>query len=305
MSDLDLPEDFEPQEGEPHPSHAAPITGALQGNRGRLHARVAVLKYVITPLIQALGEQRIANKGAPPLRAKEEVAKISAMVESAMALSEQTLLNLASGDKDPVDDTIRWMVVQAATHTIATRFRGQGQIMPQEEAAALAEAVFGVESKFHSMKVSQGESFSNTVGMFRAKMLEALVPVVNAIAQYSFGRAEHVLLAQISERLLKTADQVTRSLAPAGCTPRDWRLLCWGVLQAAGYLYSDCHFTEADRLLYMDKDERDSYFREHDQMPPLTFVWQAFDQRMAMLAALITYIEIPASAKLDEQNMEY
>jgi hypothetical protein len=140
--------------------------------------------------------------------------------------------------------------------------------------------------------------------MFRAKMLEALVPVVNAVAQYSFGRAEHLMLAQVSERILKTADQVTRGLAPAGCTPKDWRLLCWSVLQAAGFLYSDCHFAEADRLLYMEKDERDNYFREHDNIPPLTFVWQAFDQRMAMLATLITYLDVPASAKLDEQSMD-
>jgi hypothetical protein len=159
------------------------------------------------------------------------------------------------------------------------------------------------KGKFQSQSVQSGESVPNTLGMFRAKMLEALVPAVNAVAQYSFGRAEHLMLAQVAERVLRTADHVTRGLAPAGCTPKDWRLLCWSVLQAAGFLYSDCHFAEADRLLYMDKDERDALIREHDNMPPLTFVWQSFDQRMAMLATLITYLDVPETARMDEQQM--
>ncbi len=274
----------------------------LSGPRAELHARVAVLKNVVTPLLQAIGEVNRAAKSATPPTGEEEAATLASLVSGALALSEATA-NTIAGGSEPLDDTVRWGIVSASTHNIAATFRSTGRVTGADEAQRLAAAVFEHKDKFQSQSVAPGESLPNTLGTFRARMLEALVPVVNAIAQYAFGRAEHVMLSQVADRLLKTADQVTRSLAPAGCTPRDWRLLCWSVLQAAGFLYSDCHFAEADRLLYMDKEERDAYFQQHDMMPPLTFVWQAFDQRMAMLATLITYLDIPESARLDEQRL--
>jgi|ERR1043166_2968427 hypothetical protein len=275
----------------------------VSGPRAALHARVAVLKHVVTPIIQAMADVRAANKEQPLPSPEEEARTLHTLVDGAMALSEATT-SIFNADKEPLDDNVRWMIVHAATQNVAARFRSTGAVMTAEDAQKIAEAAFDTKEKFQSQAVASGESVPNTLGTFRARMLEALVPVVNAVAQYSFGRAEHLLLAQVSERILKTSDQVTRSLAPAGCPPRDWRLLCWSVLQAAGYLYSDCHFAEADRLLYMDKEERDAYFREHDNMPPLTFVWQSFDQRMAMLATLITYLDVPATARLEEQQME-
>jgi hypothetical protein len=278
--------------------------GPPSGNRVKLHARVAVLKHVVTPLLQAMAEVKNANKENPQTPTPEEDAQtLGTLVDGAMALSAATTANF-NQDNVAIDDSVRWMIAHAATQMVAARFRATGTIFPAEDAVTLAKSTFEIKEKFQSQSIGTGENVPNTLGIFRAKMLEALVPVVNAVAQYAFGRAEHLLLAQVAERLLKTADQVTRSLAPAGCTPKDWRLLCWSVLQAAGYLYSDCHFAEADRLLYMDKEERDSYFKEHDNMPPLHFVWQSFDQRMAMLATLITYLDVPESARLDEQQMD-
>jgi hypothetical protein len=276
-----------------------PVTGP----RAELHGRVAVLKHVITPLLQAIGEVNRAAKTETPPTAEQEAQTLTALVDGSMALAEATAAAFNEA-REPMDDGVRWSLVAAATHNVAARYRSTGNVLTADEAKTLAAAVFETKNKFQSQSVAPGESVPNTLGTFRARMLEALVPVVNAVAQYAFGRAEHVMLAQVAERLLKTADQVTRGLAPAGCTPRDWRLLCWSVLQAAGFLYSDCHFAEADRLLYMDKDERDVYFKEHDSMPPLTFIWQAFDQRMAMLATLITYLEVPETARLEEQKMD-
>jgi hypothetical protein len=171
--------------------------------------------------------------------------------------------------------------------------------MTQEEADNVAEIAIGLQGKFKAQFPAGQEQLPNTVATFRAKMLEAMVPVVGAVAQYSFGRSEHALLAEVSERLVKTADQVTRALVPTGATPEEWRLLCWHVLKAAGQIYVESHFSEADRLLYMPAEERAAYFAEHGQIVPMQQVWQAFNQRMAMLATLATYLEVPETAQLD------
>jgi hypothetical protein len=282
-------------------SNAASQT-KVEGPRTALHGRVAVLKHVATPLLQSIAEAHRAAKTEAPPSPEHESQTLGQLVDATLALAGAAGESL-NDQHDPMEDSVRWALVAAAAHNVAARLRATGQPMQPEEAQTLAKSVFEIKDKFQSQSVNAGESLPNTLGTFRAKMLEALVPVVNAVAQYSFGRAEHMMLAQVAERILKTADQVTRGLAPPGCPPKDWRLLCWSVLQAAGFLYSDCHFAEADRLLYMDKEERDKYFREHDNIPPLTFVWQSFDQRMAMLATLITYLDVPSSARLEEQNM--
>jgi hypothetical protein len=107
---------------------------------------------------------------------------------------------------------------------------------------------------------------------------------------------------EVAERLVRTADQVTRSLAQPGMTPEQWRLLCWNILRASGQIYTECHYAEADRLLYMNPDERAAYFAQHGNVVPMTQVWQSFNQRMAMLATLATYLDVPAAANLEEQG---
>jgi hypothetical protein len=51
----------------------------------------------------------------------------------------------------------------------------------------------------------------------------------------------------------------------------------------------------------MNAEERAAYFAKHGNIVPMTQVWQAFNQRMAMLATLATYLDVPASAQLDAQ----
>ena len=44
------------------------------------------------------------------------------------------------------------------------------------------------------------------------------------------------------------------------------------------------------------------YFAQHGNVPPMTQVWQAFNQRMAMLATLATYLEVPSSVQVQMQE---
>ena len=201
--------------------------------------------------------------------------------------------------EDQIDAWIRWSLAGAASQLVASNYRATGQPLSGEDAKRLAAIVGELQEQFKTQIPAGNEPIPNTIATFRAKMMETLVTVVGAIAQYSFGRAEHALLAEVAERLVKTADQVTRALAPPGSTPEEWRLLCWNVLKAAGQIYTESHYAEADRLLYMNPDERAAYFAKHGNIVPMTQGWQAFNQRMAMLATLATYLEPPPAAQAD------
>jgi hypothetical protein len=176
--------------------------------------------------------------------------------------------------------------------------------LSEEEAKKLAAIAGTLQERFKSQIPGDVEALPNSVGTFRAKIMEAMVPVIGAVAQYAFGRAEHALLAEVADRLIKTADQMTRALAPVGTTAEQWRLLCWNILRAAGQIYTECHYAEADRLLYMNPDEREAYFKKNGNVVPMTQVWQAFNQRMAMLATLATYLEVPDMAHLESSGWQ-
>ncbi len=267
----------------------------------RLQTVLTTFRQVGMPLLQALTELQgsKAVEGKPDTELNTD--QFNALLDSAIILSQKMAAQLGASE-DQIDAWVRWAMAGSASQVVASHFKATGQPLSDADAERLAAIAIELQGKFKAQIPASPEPMPNTIATFRAKMMEAMVPVVGAIAQYSFGRAEHGLLAEVAERLVKTADQVTRALAPSGSTPEQWRLLCWHVLRAAGQIYTESHYAEADRLLYMNPDDRAAYFAKHGNVPPMTQVWQAFNQRMAMLATLATYLEVPASAQLDVQG---
>jgi len=269
----------------------------MEAEKSEMQTLLAVFRQLGLPLLQAASESQEKVGGAAD-SVPVNVEALGALVESTVMLSRR-LATEAGASEDSIDAWVRWSLAGAAAQVVGAAYKATGKPMTEKEAGHIASIAVDLQGKFKAQIPVGQENVPNTVATFRAKMLEAMVPVVGAVAQYSFGRSEHALLAEIAEKLVKTSDQVTRTLAPAGASPEEWRLLCWNVLRAAGQIYTESHFAEADRLLYLDPAERAAYFAQHGQVIPMTQVWQAFNQRMAMLATLATYLDVPETARLD------
>jgi len=265
----------------------------------RTSSLIAAFRLIGAPLMQALAETRGAAEKETQNAFDEK--SYSSLIDSAIALSRELGAKIGSEDGALPDPSVRWAVAGSASQIVAANYRAAGRVMSQEEIRKLASIVTVLLRKFKGQDFGEEEKSPNTAAEFRARIMEAMVPVVGAVAQYSFGRAEHALLAEVAEQLVKIADQATRALAPSGATPEEWRLLCWNILRASGHIYADCHYAEADRLLYMNPDDRAALFAKHDNMVPMTQVWQSFRQRMAMLATLAMYLEVPESAQIEKQ----
>lgn len=263
----------------------------------RLQKVLAAFRQIGMPLLQTLAE----SIGRDATSAALDTNQFNQLIESTVVLSRELSVKLGADESD-LNAAVRWALAGSASQVVAATFRASGRPLSQEEAQELASIAVTLQDKFKSQIPAGGETLPNTVATFRAKMMEAMVPVIGAVAQYAFGRAEHALLAEVAEKLVKTSDQVTRALAPAGASPEEWRVLCWNILRAAGQIYTESHYAEADRLLYMNPDERAAYFKQHDNIVPMAQVWQAFSQRMAMLATLAMYLDVPATAHLEGQS---
>jgi len=268
--------------------------------KARMQTLLASFRQVGLPLLQALSEAPAAEgTKAGQIDGK----KFGDLIDSTVTLSQELASQLGASE-DQCDSWVRWALAGSASQVVASNFQATGEAMTPEAAKQLASITIELQNRFKAQIPTGNEPIPNTIATFRAKMMEAMVPVVGAAARYAFGRAEHALLAEVAEKLVKTADQVTRALAPSGCTSEEWRLLCWNVLRASGQIYAESHYAEADRLLYMSADERTAYYAQHNNVPPMTQVWQAFNQRMAMLATLATYLEVPSSAQLDVGRLQ-
>lgn len=269
-----------------------------QDDNKQMQTLLASFRQIGMPLLRSLVEVSGSVDGAADV---EQAADFNTLIDSTVVLSQEISNEIGAKEGD-LDPAVRWALAGSASQVVAANYHATGEHMKAEEAKRLAQIASQLQDKFKSQIPAGGETVPNTLATFRAKMMEAMVPVIGAVAQYAYSRAEHELLAEISERLVKMSDQITRTLAPAGATPEQWRMLCWNILRAAGRIYTECHYAEADRLQNMDKDERAAYFAQHGDEVPMTQVWQGFNQRMAMLATLSTYLDVPASAKLDEQE---
>ncbi len=292
------------------PSAAPSAAVAKSGGAATLRALVATLRHIAMPVLLALAEVRAAqaqkNEGdaaaADKSNAAAEAALFQQLIGAAVALARSASAEMGAEEAEEAD-WARWQVAASAAQLVAVHYKATAQVLSAEAAGQLVAAVNTARLSFRG-PIAESVPADNSVGSFRARMLDALVPVVGAVAQYAFSRTEHQLLSEVTARLLKTADQATRALAPAGMEPKDWRLLSWHVLKSAGQLYAEAHYTEADRLLYMPAEERKAYFTAHNNLPPLDKLWHNFDRRMAMLVTLAAYIDIPETARLDAAKWE-
>ncbi len=274
-------------------------TSQTVDTNARMQTLLASFRQIGMPLLQVLAENGGQQDQQVP--EAEKTQKFAELVDSAIHLSVEMAKEIGASETE-LEPAVRWALSGSASQVVAAGFRATGKAMTAEEATHLAALAGQLQEKFKSQIPAGGESVPNTVATFRAKMMEAMVPVIGAVAQYAFGRGEHELLAEVCERLVKMADQVTRAVAEPGSTPEQWRLLCWNILRAAGQIYAESHYAEADRILYMAADDRAAYLAQHGTNIPMTQVWQAFNQRMAMLATLATYLDVPASAQLETQG---
>lgn len=265
-------------------------------------SRSQAIRRVAAPLLLALTESRQAQQ-ARDGGAKNPADVLAIEAKQFSALLEATLA-VAGELNDGAGEAPNWDLLHAASQIVAGHYRANAAALSAEQIKPLSNLLQTLAEKYPQLVAASDKAGPATRTVFHARAIEALTPVVGCIAQYAFGRAEHLLVNEVAERLMKTADQLTRSLAPAGIAADDWRYLCWAVLRSAAQLYAESHYVEADRLLYMDVKEREAYFAKHGPQIPMDLIWQNFNQRMGMLATLAAYLELPGTAK-DHHGLDW
>jgi hypothetical protein len=109
----------------------------------------------------------------------------------------------------------------------------------------------------------------------------ALIPIVNAVAAFPFGRQEEQLMKEIVQRLMGVAQGFSARLY-ASASPDQAKAVEVSILKVAANTYAQCHFAEMTQL--MSSGDQQKMMAQNISMDG---VWGAFDKRLGMLEAVV------------------
>ena len=107
-------------------------------------------------------------------------------------------------------------------------------------------------------------------------VIQMMTPVLNAVADFSFGQSEPKLMQEIMARLEKEATDIAKD---AGLNDKLSELM---VLKALAAIYAECHVSETQKLSNASPESEDA--RAELSLNP---VWEAFGTRAAMVEAVM------------------
>lgn len=223
----------------------------------------------------------------------ERVAELLARtVQAGVALSASMDLKAADGESD----SIRLALAALTGPLVAGQYRLTGKVPGDADIKRMVRAMEGVLT-FSDNFAPEPESTARLTGLeaespasdenqAHIQYVNALVPVVDAVASFPFGRPEAKLIQDVAGRLGARATALRKDMAASvsGAQARQAEL---GILRALAALYAACHKAQVEKLMALDEAAREKLAAESpDGALPLDPVWKAFDLRAEMVALI-------------------
>ncbi len=112
--------------------------------------------------------------------------------------------------------------------------------------------------------------------------LKYYVPLVDAVAEFSFGQAETKMIQNVSEKLQSVASDLTIQLMGDNIPQYEQKSSELLILSSLIPLYCSCHNKEKDRIMKLSDGDRS----EESSDAQIDNIWKIFDKRMSMLTLL-------------------
>ncbi len=309
MSETDFPETAEqtenergarPGAGQQGAGGADPMLGpdsrpnSRQERDARLRARLLAFQRIGAPILSAIADWRYVDPDSvPEARTEEDDARLFAqMLDSTVTVANNAAEAMGAAD-GPEDDWMRWSLASALSNIVTAHFRATGRVLSVDDSERVVGAIDYGGTRVESFQLADERGRDRAIRSLRIRIVDAMAPVVGAVARFSFGRDAHGLVVQVTDTILSYAAEVTDRLAPASWSDEEWASMYKGVLHAACDLYADCHYAEMDRLLDMTPQERSQYVRQHEMDVPMEPVWKAFETRLSMLTTVVENLDLP------------
>ncbi len=234
-------------------------------------------------LLQKLGAPLMAavnvhSSGDAEKDAGALASLLSESVKISIALSQS--MNLKPDDGNA--DAIRVALATLAGGLIADSYKQTGRVPNDNDSQRIAKALESVivfadnfaPAAEHAQRLKTLDNAAPFFDPVQTDLyaMNALVPAIAAVCEFSFGQPEPRLIQDISDRLGARAKEFMNSLSAGGNAMSELV-----ILQALGQLYADAHSAETKRLKAQGGDSTAS----------IDAVWASFDKQASMVEVLL------------------
>ena len=260
----------------------------------RAQLQTQILEKLGAPIVSAIGDVMVRNnEGADnPRQEAERTAELLARsVQLSVAIAN--IMDLREADNS--GDSIRLMLAILSGSLIAGRYRQTGKMPSDADIQRLATAleaaltfsdnfVASAESAVRVEQIDPGAVIADE-NQISVQYVNTLLPLVNAVAGFSFGRPERKLVQEVTGRLVDHSAVLTKELSPnlEGKAARQAELM---ILRSLVELYVQAHDAETSRLMAMDEQSRAQTAQSSGGTFSMDALWGAFDKRVEMVQAL-------------------
>lgn len=254
---------------------------------------LTIFEKLGAPLLAAAAESserdRLSGVAVTDDAEAERMAELlKATAEMGFSLSHQMDLRMVD---DAAADGVRLSLATVAAPLIANLYRVNGRVPSTHDIERMLGAMQTVtlfadnydaaaDANIRLQNIDQ-DFIPADPAQIQLMVLHALMPAMNAVCTFSFGQNEKIMLQDVTERLSAAATNVRDSLF-SDFSERDSMRAHLALVRAAAALYSQIHFTEMSKLMFLDESDRDQV----NLKARLDDMWKIVDDRLAMLHVL-------------------
>lgn len=272
----------------------------------RTQALVATIRGIGAPLQSAVSEVASGLRERGQLVSPTDEARaFSQLVQLVVKLGRNTASTLGIGTNDIAHwngEPLRYSILEAVSDIVGAHYRAAGLLQPSGLAGQIAAAVTQIAidgARREDLMPGLGKA---TQARLALDMLKAVPPVVHAVTRYGFGRNPLVLVTEVAWELQYKSVETTKLLTGKGVGLDDWHAVYGASLHAAGQIYAEAHFAEADRLSQLAPAQREHLLARHNGEMPMQSVWDMFEAKADLLTTFTHYLNLPADKPASVQD---
>ncbi|HHK74943.1 MAG TPA: hypothetical protein ENJ57_07245 [Rhizobiales bacterium] len=245
-----------------------------------------LLEKIGVPLMEAVSARQGAGTGEGVT--DHDAREVAALLAKTIQVSIDIGKNMDLGALEDQGESVRVALAALAGSIVAEQYKHSGQVPDDQGLGRITTALQAVMT-FSENFVPSAE---NTARLKQIKAqgapvdtqqtgiqyIQAFIPVVNAIGDFSFGEPEQRLVQDVADRLTKKAMALRESIFIDLLSPDDQKFIELALLRSLTLIYSACHRTETGKLMQSGAAQTGS--------ASMTSVWTSFDMRAAMLETL-------------------
>lgn len=199
-------------------------------------------------------------------------------------------------EEEEKDVSVRLNLATLSCHIIAAHYKRTGSLPTQAELKRTVSSVdqlLTFSENYIPMDRLEGVFPENIRGLSPLSRtvanlvyLKYYVPLVDAVAEFSFGMAEDKMIQKVSEELRNKATEITHNLMGPTLPVAEQKSSELLILSSLIPLYCSCHSHENGRIQALEEDEA----QKENSKTQIENIWLLFDKRLSMLSVMAKHI---------------